>query len=108
MVKSFKFFDENDDEYVLRESSPTWMWDTDFFVIGTRTHRWVIDRIQCSGILDFLSLFPDYYIVPVHSITGNGITHTGNSEQRNDGWGFNIREEYLTIDYYRPLPNDEV
>lgn len=52
------------------------------------------------GIHSFLNHFPNYFIVPILSITGpNGIVHCADNE--GIGWGFDITRDLIQIDYIR-------
>ncbi len=97
-MKNFKLLrGEEDEELPIDDNTASWVWDSEY--VDLRQFRYEIVTSQHRGILDFLSQFPDHYIVIVHSITGNGIRHSHDSER--EGWGFNIREELLTIQWYR-------
>ena len=52
-----------------------------------------------QGIHDFLSTFPDGYIVMVVSIEGPSDIIHFNSGQYDYGWGFNILEDSLQITF---------
>ncbi len=99
-MRPFKFFDDNeeDDYEPLPDNTASWMWAEEFHLGPVPNHEWVLRTVVANGIVEFLSRFPDYYIIPVNSITGNGILHNYHSE--NIGWGFDIRSERLMIQYY--------
>lgn len=97
-MKNFKFFsDENGDDELDLDSSPSWLFDTEINLNGLE-HFIVTEEYR--GIHDFLNQFPNNFIAVVKSITCNGRTHTGMS-QYADGWGFDITSDLLTIEYYR-------
>lgn len=109
-MKNFKFFDDNiDDEEDLFVPIPddcaTWMWEIEMMQFNSPPigYRWVLSETYVHGILEFLEGFPAGYIVPIHSITGNGIRHYNHGT----GWGFDIRNEYLWIEYYNLVPNND-
>ena len=107
MTDKFKFFKDNEEQDVwipIPEDVATWVWWDEVTPSNFDDFKWVLDTIECEGIIDFLSNFPENYIVPVHSITGNNIRH----EYRNtgQGWGFNIQREHLTIEYYKLVPDN--
>ncbi len=103
-MKSFKFFGDNDEEEIepLRDASPSWMWVEEIGLSSFPNQEWILMTERCYGIRSFLNLFPDLYIIPVESITGNGITHTFGNRNDGNGWGFDILSEELTIQYYVP------
>jgi len=90
----------------LPDDCATWMWDHDGVVNPTLNFELHTDHF--TGIEEFLSYFPNYYIVIVHSIVGleNGIVHT--AETDGTGWGFNIREDLLEITWYQFHDNNEI
>lgn len=108
-MKSFKFFDDNEDDYdytPIPERTASWMWHTEFMLRDNLVgYTWQLRTIECDGILDFLSRFPDLFIVPVYTITGNNIRHDAYNE--GNGWGFNIQTEHLIIEYFQLVPNNE-
>jgi hypothetical protein len=108
-MKSFKFLSNDDDEMeeYLNDSSPSWMWGEEFHMSPVRDYDWRMNVTVSNGIRDFLSRFPDYFIVPVHSITGNGIRHSFGNRNDGMGWGFDITSELLTIEYFTLIPRDE-
>ena len=99
-MKNFKFLSENDEDdwEPLPEEMASWMWDTEFVLSDVPNYRWVLRREICHGIHNFLILFPERFIVPIHSIESNGIIHT--SSNRGMGWGFDIRNDLLIIKYF--------
>ncbi len=101
-MRPFKFFDDNeeDDYEPLADSVPSWMWDIEFHLGPVLNHEWVLRTAVCNGIVEFLSRFPDYTIIPIHSITGSGIRHSFGNRNDGNGWGFDIRSERLMIEYY--------
>lgn len=109
-MKSFKFLSDNDDiddmddMVYLDDSSPSWMWQCHWpDVINTR-HEVKISHH--AGIHGFLSMFPDYSITPVISITGpNNRVHTCDGEY-DDGWGFDITEDIITVQWINFLPDE--
>lgn len=90
-MHQFKFFSENSKKI---EPIVGWRYilDTDeYSEMVTSTH---------IGITSFLDNFPNRHVVIV-SITGpNGRSHTRSSHY-DDGWGFNIIEDLITITYVR-------
>ncbi len=98
-MKPFKLLKGYEEyEYTpLPEDTASWMWDSEF-QMWNLDNRWSLTSITVTGIIEFLSLFPRFHIVPIHSITGNNIRHDGYSER--NGWGFDIQREVLTIEYY--------
>jgi hypothetical protein len=107
-VRNFKFLTDNDEdiyplEEVYADEMASWMWSFNWenrlaglpHEVMTTTHM---------GIHDFLYMFPNNMIVPVIRIRGevDGVEriHTG-VEQYEDGWGFDITNDLLTIDWIR-------
>ncbi len=108
MENQFKFFRGIENDLIeLDPSTATWMWDEEFQILSVVDHSWVISVTSSNGIGDFLNRFPNHFIVPIHSITGNGIRHSYNDRNNGNGWGFNISTELLTIEYYTLRPVNE-
>ena len=114
MVKSFKFMSDNDDNDILGdeiyevseaflEGSATWTWSP---YVQLDNFQYEIITVQTNGIRDFLYMFPETFCVPVRSIVGpNGRLNNDESEY-DDGWGFDIQTDPITIQYYVFLPNN--
>jgi hypothetical protein len=109
MVRDFKFFTGNEDENQedlfepLDEDRPSWSWTS---LLPLDSYTYDIVETQSNGIREFLNRFPDRFIVPVLSITGpgpNGRFHDANTEY-DDGWGFDITSDLLTIRFLRFEP----
>jgi hypothetical protein len=101
MLKSFKFLSDNEEEvyedFLRDPEGPSWMWVNDWQNATDLPHE--VKVTHHAGIDEFLSMFPDYFITPVISITGpNNRVHTGN-EQYPDGWGFDILEDIITVQW---------
>ena len=104
-MRNFKFLSDNDedDELVpLEDNSPSWMWVTHWPESTEFAHDIIITHHE--GIRDFLNMFPEHAIIPVFKITGyvgqEERIHTG-IEQYDDGWGFDITSDLLTIEWVR-------
>jgi len=97
-MENFKLMRGNVNFDIDDENGPSWMWDIDT-TVNLNGLNYNIVETQHQGIMDFLSQFPDHHIAIVHSITCNGIRHP--RENQGEGWGFNIREDLLTIEWYR-------
>lgn len=107
-MTDFKFFRGIDYDLVeLHPSIASWVWDIEFPMIEVPDHFWVMKTTSSNGIGDFLNRFPNHFIVPIHSITGNGIRHSYNDRNNGNGWGFNISTQVLTIEYYTLTPINE-
>jgi hypothetical protein len=106
MPREFKFLTDNDNKNDEVEDwvGATWMWD-DFGGHELVNRRWELVTAYYNGIRNFLSQFPEDFIVMIHSITGNNIRHSSDSDE--EGWGFDILNEPLTIEYYRFLEDNE-
>ena len=109
MIKSFKFFIGNEDEYEdeyhliepLDDDSASWTWTS---LLPLEGYTYDIVETQSHGIRRFLDRFPNRFVVPVLSITGpNGRFHDANS-QYDDGWGFDITSDLLIIRFLRFEP----
>lgn len=103
MIKPFKFFSDDDDnnEIDLIEvghDGASWMY-------GRREN---LDQYQYDiivedhyGIHSFLNHFPSGFVVTILSITGpNGRVHN-DATQYDDGWGFDITGDLLSIEWVR-------
>jgi hypothetical protein len=117
MIRNFKFFSDNDDDdhlieplgeeffldedldiEVMDNDSPSWSWTSMLPLDG---YTYDIVETQSNGIREFLNRFPNRFCVPVLSITGpNGRLHDANTEY-DDGWGFDITSDLLTIKFLR-------
>ena len=103
-MRNFKFLSDNDNDDILPldDNSPSWMWVAHWPESTGHTHEVMVTHHE--GIRDFLGMFPDYAIIPVLKITGHigqeERVHTG-IEQYNDGWGFDITSDLLTIQWLR-------
>lgn len=112
MIKSFKFMSDNDnvdsDEVMFfqedyLEGSASWTWSPLF---PPDNFQYEIITVTTNGIRDFLYMFPETFCVPVRTIVGpNGRTNYDESEYE-DGWGFDIQTDPITIEYYVFLPNN--
>ncbi len=95
------------DNLLIRDSSPSWMWDDETYTIfNPDTQPYQLVTQTFNGIMDFLAGFPPGYIVVVHRIEGmdSGMVHTANSERM--GWGFDIQHDLIRITYYHFLNTD--
>ena len=108
MVKSFKFFvgNEEEEDYPIEaleietmdDDRTSWSWTCMLPLDG---YTYDIVETQSNGIHEFLGRFPNRFCVPVLSITGpNGRFHDTNT-QYDDGWGFDITSDLLTIRFLR-------
>ena len=98
-MKPFKFLGGVDDLYpVVPINDNGWMWDGEYNFSQVQGHRWELKTMSVNGIHEFLYSFPDNTVIPVHSITGNGIRHDFNTHR--NGWGFDITLDPLVFEYY--------
>ena len=112
MIKSFKFLSDNDNNYpdeVLfiqedyLQGSASWSW---FPLHPSDNFQFEIMTVTTNGIREFLYMFPEQFCVPVRTIVGpNGRVNHEESEYE-DGWGFDIQTDQITIEYYVFLPNE--
>ena len=98
-MKRFKFLRSQTPIQAVPDDYATWMWDAEGVV--NPGLNYVMHTEQFNGILEFLSYFPEYSIVIIHSIVGveTGIAHT--AETDGTGWGFDVREDRLEITWYQ-------
>jgi hypothetical protein len=106
-MRDFKFFtgnEEEDDEFLVEPldyEGASWSWTS---LLPLENYTYDIVETRSYGIRDFLGRFPGRFIVPVLSITGpNGRFHDANTEY-DDGWGFDITSDLLTIKFLRFQP----
>ena len=92
MIGRFKFLTDNDEDdfegFVndFDYGLASWMWANQGI-----THddpHWVPEQMITTGIRTFLLNFPEQMIVPIISITGDGVTMT--IENEHDPWPFDI------------------
>lgn len=105
-MKRFKFLTNEIEVQPIPDDFATWMWDHEG-VINPELN-YVMHTERFNGILEFLSYFPERFIVVVHSIVGvvSGISHTAESDGM--GWGFDIREDQLEITWYQHQEENEI
>lgn len=97
--------EEDDDSEPIHDDGPSWMWDLEFGLRPVENHTWILTSDNFYGIISFLNYFPNNFIVPVHSITGNGIRHSFDNRNNGNGWGFDVTSDLLTIEFYILVPN---
>ena len=103
MIDRFKFFSDNNEQeipegYVNLENMDLagWIW---FHIQPSNYQNYEMVTVETNGIVNFLRLFHPQQIVVVVMIVGpNNRIHTGYGD---DGWGFNIQTDPLTITYLR-------
>lgn len=120
-MRRFKFLQSNEDdlELELRETliditeetpdmflepevydydypSASWMWARDMII----TQPYILTTVECNGIGEFLSLFPERFIVAVNSIESGGIEVTRDIDHNNI-WPWDIQNSQLRIEYLR-------
>lgn len=111
MFKSFKFLSNNDNFYSedylflqedYLEGSSSWVWGP----LEPSHIEFEIITVTTNGIREFLYMFPETFCVPIRTIVGpNGRVNSFESEYE-DGWGFNIQTDTITIEYYIFLPSN--
>jgi hypothetical protein len=104
MIRDFKFFTGNEDDYEeefplpLDEHGTSWTWTS---LLPLENYTYDVVETHSNGIHAFLDRFPIGLCVPVLSITGpNGRFHDANTEY-DDGWGFDVTSDLLTIKFLR-------
>lgn len=112
MVSDFKFFDDNNESIFLDDDSPSWVYETLFLPSPDVTYEVV--TTEHRGIREFLSWFPNRSIQVVRKISGwsdadGFIREHDGVRDYNDGWGFNITEDLITIEWLRfnPQQNED-
>lgn len=104
-MKSFKFLSENDEDEMsyLDDDSPSWIYETQHIIPNV---PYEVISSDCRGILEFLSMFPNRSIQVVRRISGLCVAdgtirvHDGNTDYP-DGWGFDIREDLILIEWLK-------
>jgi len=104
MVRSFKFLQNNQEDFtesILAEderSGASWIYGR---IENLDQYEYDILTEYSYGIHPFLNQFPDGFIVTILSITGpNGRIHN-DVAQYEDGWGFDILNDLMTIEWVR-------
>ncbi len=103
MVRPFKFFvgTEDDDSIDDGYDGASWIFGVPENMDG---HQYEIVTEYSYGIHPFLNNFPRGFIVTVLSIVGpNGRIHNHSTEY-DDGWGFDITNDLITIEWARFIP----
>jgi hypothetical protein len=101
----FKFLNDNEITLIELDSGlASWLWSSDHDFVSPED--WEITTLQTNGIIEFLSSFEEYTIVPIHRITSHatGRIH-GPGFLVDEPWGFNIQREPIEIQYYRHVGN---
>ena len=99
MVNNFKFFSENEDD-LMEEGyeGASWIYGR---VENLNQYRYDIVYSDHYGIRSFLNQFPPGFVVCILSITGpNNRIHTHLTEYE-DGWGFDITNDLITVEWVR-------
>jgi hypothetical protein len=100
-MRQFKFLsDDVEDELIIDEGYEGASW-----IFGRpenlTQYQYDIVRENHYGIHSFLNHFPPGFIVTILSITGpNNRIHTDLTEYE-DGWGFDITTDLITIEWVR-------
>lgn len=101
-MSTFKFFTDNQQKQptpLEEDFRASWMWTNELDI--NRRDNYIEESTVSYGIRNFLSMFPHGAIVPIVSISGQGITHDIDNNNQSNGWGFDILEERLFIRYLR-------
>jgi hypothetical protein len=99
-MKQFKFLsdDVEDDLMIEGYEGASWIFGRPE---NLTQYQYVIMREDHYGIHSFLNHFPPGFIVTILSITGpNNRIHTDLTEY-DDGWGFDITADLITIEWVR-------
>ena len=100
-MSTFKFFNDNEPSLSMspeEDFTASWVWTNE---LDINRDNYVEESTVSYGIRNFLSMFPQGAIVPIVSISGQGIIHDINNNNQSIGWGFDILEERLFIRYLR-------
>jgi len=100
-MSTFKFFNDNEPSLSMspeEDFTASWVWTNE---LDINRDNYVEESTVSYGIINFLSMFPQGAIVPIVSISGQGIIHDINNNNQSNGWGFDILEERLFIRYLR-------
>ena len=102
-MKEFKFFDENNDDTINEISDDEYNGAS--WIFGRREnlnqYQYEIVVEEHYGIHSFLNHFPPRFIVTVLSIVGpNGRSHNDDTDYE-DGWGFDITSDIISIEWVR-------
>ena len=105
-MRPFKFLNDNQEDVFVPTNNynSSWMWANEHPLTDPEGYHWELTEHRAHGIESFLHFFPNGFIIPVHSITCNGIRHDCNSPRF--GWGFDITSDLLFIEYYTLIPNE--
>jgi len=100
-------YDDSDDVLFIQddflEGSASWIW---LPLHPEDNFQYEIITVTTNGIREFLYMFPETFCVPIRTIVGpNGRINSAESEYE-DGWGFDIQIDPITIQYYVFLPNN--
>jgi len=103
-MRDFKFLSDNDDiylDYVLHEeyNGASWM-----FGIRENLNQYQYEIVveEHYGIHSFLNHFPPGFVVTVLSVIGpNGGRFHNHETQYDDGWGFDITNDLIRIEWVR-------
>ena len=100
-------YDDSDDVLFIQddflEGSASWIW---LPLHPEDNFQYEIITVTTNGIREFLYMFPETFCVPIRTIVGpNGRINSTESEYE-DGLGFDIQTDPITIQYYVFLPNN--
>ena len=100
MMREFKFFNGSEDDDLIEHGydGASWIFGK---VENLTQYQYDIVYSDHYGIHSFLNNFPPSFVVTILSITGpNGRVHNDDTEYE-DGWGFDITSELITIEWVR-------
>ena len=105
MINNFKFLKgQDDDSHNNSYMGPSWMWSTpDMY----EDLRYEVVSEMYFGIDEFINQFPDGFIVMVIAIEGpnnNRRNYLNQYNPEDGGWGFDIVNDLISIDWIRILP----
>ena len=104
-MREFIFLRGVDDDSLNNEYiGPSWMWATPDMYEDLRYE--VVSELY-FGIDEFINQFPDGFIVMVIAIEGpnnNRRNYLNQYNPEDGGWGFDIVNDLISIDWIRILP----
>lgn len=90
------------EDFLDLEGSASWVWSP---LSPADNFQFEIITATTNGIREFLYMFPETFCVPIRTIVGPNGRRNYDESEYEDGWGFNIQTDPITIEYYVFLPN---
>lgn len=100
-MRRFKFLNDDDDNDLIIDEG----YDGASWVYGRSEnltqYQYEIVRENYHGIHSFLSNFPPHYVVTILSIVGPNDRINNDYTEYDDGWGFDITNDLISIEWVR-------